>query len=107
MIKVEVIKDFTLNAYEKIRNIKRKTVDSYGKLYTGDTFECDEDMVKYLTGNNEKGEIVVKVIEIEPIKLTHGDKIEENIKPLNKENVKKATKELEKHIKAEKKASKK
>lgn len=68
MIRVEVIEQFTLKDYEKIKDsIKRKSIDVKGTLFIGDTFECDEDMVKYLTGNNEQGKTVVKVIEVEPI----------------------------------------
>lgn len=68
MIRVEVIEQFTLKDFEKIKDsIKRKSIDVKGTLFIGDTFECDEDMVKYLTGNNEQGKTVVKVIEVEPI----------------------------------------
>lgn len=66
MIKCEVIENFTLEKFEELRNIQRKSIDIKGHLYVGDTFECDEDMVKYLTGNNEKGKVVVKVVEIIP-----------------------------------------
>lgn len=69
MIKCEVIKEFTLKRFNELKNIKRKNFDTKGKLYIGDTFECDEDMVKYLIGNNDKGEVVVKVIEVEPKEL--------------------------------------
>ncbi len=67
MIRVEVIEQFTLKDYENIKDsIKRKSIDVKGTLFVGDTFECDEDMVKYLTGNNEQGKTVIKVIEVEP-----------------------------------------
>lgn len=67
MIKVEVIEQFTLKNYEKIKDsIKRKSIDTYGKLYVGDTFKCDKEMVSYLTGNNEEGKTVIKVIEVKP-----------------------------------------
>lgn len=69
MIRVEVIEQFNLKDYEKIKDtIKRKSIDIKGTLFVGDTFECDEDMVKYLTGGNELGKTVVKVIEVEPKK---------------------------------------
>ena len=68
MIKCEVIEQFTLKEFDKLKNIKRKSVDNYGKLYIGDTFECDEQMAKYLTGNNEKGKTVVKILQVEPKK---------------------------------------
>jgi len=67
MIKVEVIKKFHYEKYEDIKDtIKRKSIDTYGELYEGDTFECSEDVADYLTGNNDKNVIVVKVIEIIP-----------------------------------------
>lgn len=70
MIKVECIKDFTLKDFNKLENIKRKSIANVGHLYVGDTFECDENMVKYLTGDNKDKEIVVKVIEFKPEKVT-------------------------------------
>ena len=67
MIKCEVIRDFSYNDYEKIKDtIKRKTIDTYGKLYVGDTFECNKDTASYLMGKNEKGAVVVKILEVEP-----------------------------------------
>lgn len=85
MIRVEVIEQFTLKDYEKIKDtIKRKSIDVKGTLFIGDTFECDEDIVKYLTGNNEQGKTVVKVIEVEPkIKILSQSPIEELEKAIN------------------------
>ena len=68
MIKVEAITQFTLKDYDKINNIKRKSVDKEGMLYVGDTFECSKEMAEYLTGKNEKCKVVVKVIEFVPEK---------------------------------------
>lgn len=68
MIKCEVIKDFTLEEFDKLQNIKRRMVEQKGKLFIGDTFECNEKMYDYLTGNNEGGFIVVKIIEYKPKK---------------------------------------
>ena len=68
MIKCEVIKEFTLGKFDELKNIKRKRIDTKGKLYEGDTFECTEEMYKYLTGTNDKGITVVKVIEVVPEK---------------------------------------
>lgn len=84
MIRVEVVEKFNFKDFEKIKNsIKRKSIDVKGTLFKGDTFECDEDMVKYLTGSNEQGKNVVKVIEVEPKKEELGfisiEKIEETI----------------------------
>ena len=69
MIRVEAILDFELKDFEKIKNIQRiGGRNKEGWLYTGDTFECDEDMVKYLTGNNKYGITTIKVIEFKPKK---------------------------------------
>lgn len=65
MIKVEVIKEFTLNDFDKIMGLKRSSSkNKEGSLFVGDTFCCSKDMVDYLTGNNAKGIAVVKVIEV-------------------------------------------
>lgn len=66
MIKCEVIKNFSLKEFDKLKNIQRKNLDTKGKLYVGDTFDCDKKMADYLTGNNLKGDVVVKVIEVIP-----------------------------------------
>lgn len=69
MIKVEVIKDFTLNDFDRIMELKRSSSkNKEGSLFAGDTFECTEEMYKYLTGTNDKGITVVKIIEVIPKK---------------------------------------
>ena len=68
MIKVEAITQFTLARFNEIRNIQRKSIKQDGMLFVGDTFECDKEMADYLTGKNDKGNIVVKVIEVIPNK---------------------------------------
>ena len=69
MVKVEVIEKFSLKAFGEIKNLTRGTKsDKYGELYVTDTFECDEKMAKYLTGDNALKKVVVKVIEVEPKK---------------------------------------
>lgn len=68
MIKVEVIQDFTLQEFDKLKNIIRKEKEQEGKLFIGDIFECDEKMADYLTGNNSINKSVVKVIEVIPEK---------------------------------------
>ena len=90
MIKVECIKDFTLKDFNKLENIKRKSIANVGHLYVGDTFECDENMVKYLTGDNKDKEIVVKVIEVEPELNEFGNPVgTRQIKPKKKKTSKK------------------
>lgn len=68
MIKVKVIEDFTLQEFDKLKNIIRKGKGQEGKLFIGDIFECDEKMADYLTGNNSINRAVVKVIEVIPEK---------------------------------------
>lgn len=68
MIKVEVTEGFTLRDYDKLKNIDRKNIDRKGELFVGDTFECDEEMVKYLSGGNKYQKPYVKVIEVLPTK---------------------------------------
>lgn len=67
MIKCKTIKEFTLKKFKELKNIERAN-DVYveGKLYVGDTFECNKDMVDYLLGDNPKNETVIEVIEVIP-----------------------------------------
>ena len=85
MIKVRVIKDFSLKEFAKIKNIERFNYDKVGELYKNDIFECDEKMARYLTGENSKKEIVVEIIEIKIEK----PKKEESKKTTNKKVAKK------------------
>lgn len=85
MIKCEVVEKFDLKDFDKLSNIKRKSIDVKGSLFVGDIFECDEDMAHYLTGNNALNKIVVKVIEIEPKK----ENKEEHKTPKKKKSSKK------------------
>ena len=127
MIKCEVVKEFTLSRFDELKNINRKRIDTKGKLYVGDTFECNKEMVDYLMGNNKDKQVVVKVIEVEPeftkdpiakeikieevkqiqeTKLKMRSKIEdeENIIPLaDKETLDKIGKDILKHVKPKKK----
>lgn len=66
MIKVEVIEDFTLGKFNELKNIQRKGVNTQGRLYKGDIFECDEVMASYLSGDNSMHKPFIKVIEILP-----------------------------------------
>ena len=67
MIKVEVIEEFTYRDFYKIKSsLVRKKREKEGLLFVGDTFECDEEILKYLTGDNALNKTVVKVIEYKP-----------------------------------------
>lgn len=83
MIKVEVIENFTLEDYNKLKNVKKVISRKENEFGARDTFECDEKMVDYLTGNNALNKVVVKVIEVKPEKEELGfipiEKIEETI----------------------------
>jgi hypothetical protein len=70
MIKVEVIDNFTLEDYNKLKNVKKVISRKENEFGTRDTFECDGKMVDYLTGNNALNKVVVKVIEVVPEKVT-------------------------------------
>lgn len=84
MIKCEVIKEFTLERFNELKNIQRRSFDTKGKLYVGDTFECDKEMADYLMGDNKDKQVVVKVIEVEPeIKILSQSPVEELEKVLN------------------------
>lgn len=89
MIKCEVIKEFTLEKFDELKNIERKRIDTKGKLYEGDTFECTEEMYKYLTGTNDKGITVVKVIEVKPEIIIDEEKIVKKVFEEQKPNKKK------------------
>lgn len=107
MIKVEVIENFTLEDYSKLKNVKKVISRKENEFGARDTFECDEKMVDYLTGNNALNKVVVKVIEVVPEKdITETiidvrneevkeilndkiDKIEKMIKPKKKKTSKK------------------
>lgn len=99
MIKCEVIENFRLGDFKKLKNVVRKGKSLEGYLYKGDTFECDEEMAKYLTGHNKLNKSFVKIIELIPnneelivegqIKYT-----EEEVKP--KATIKRGTKSKKK-----------
>ena len=79
MIKVEVIEKFTLADYMKLKNVKKVTTRNENEFGVGDTFECGEEMVDYLTGNNAFKKKVVNIIEINPKEIQA-----EEIKPKKK-----------------------
>jgi len=88
MVRVKVIKDFSFGAFDSIEStlVRANAKENVrGKLYANDTFECEEDTARYLTGNNPIKEVVVEIVE--------------NIKPkeeVNKETPKEEKKELPK-----------
>ena len=102
MIKCEVIKEFTLEKFDELKNIQRRRIETKGKLYVGDIFECNKKMADYLMGKNKDGVTVVKVIEVEP-----EIKIEQNKIELNANNITVTDKDNKKINIKNKKSSKK
>lgn len=91
MVKVEVIEGFTLRRFNELQNIVRKNPDKdkAGELFIGDTFDCDLEMYKYLTGENaEKRAFVNKIpVEVTPKKKTTRAKKTAKTEETNEENV--------------------
>ena len=66
MISCEVIENFTLENFGKLKNVKKVLNRKENEFGLKDTFECNKEMVDYLTGNNPFNKVVVKVIEVIP-----------------------------------------
>lgn len=92
MVKAKATEKFDLKDFASLKNIKRANPvkNKDGSLYENDTFECDEKMADYLTGNNPLNKKVVEIIEVkkeEPKAEKIEEAIVEEIKP--KETLKK------------------
>ena len=99
-MKCRVIEKFTLKDFDKIKITKRKMLDTYGRLYVDDEFECNEEMAKYLTGGNDEGKVVVKIVEVkqEPKLKSKAVNIEENVIPLDKNHLEELGKKIEQYV---------
>lgn len=82
MIKCEVVKPFTLGEIDKIKIISKKSDSNSNLLSVGDIFECNAEMVDYLTKTNARRDCFVKVIEVRPDEVEH--KIKEVKKTIKK-----------------------
>lgn len=91
MIKVEVLENFSLQAFDELKNLVRNnpSKNQKGKLYEKDTFECSEKMCEYLSGNNALNKKVVQIIEIEQPKKEVVVNNEEKTKTSKKKTSKK------------------
>ena len=70
MIKVRVLETFTLSKYDEIKDsLISKSIKKDGWLYKDDIFECNQDMLDYLTGKNKFDRAFVEVIEVSIEKL--------------------------------------
>lgn len=90
MVKVKALQEFTYGKFDKITNLVRNDVNKnqHGRLYEKDTFECTEDMAKYLTGGC--GYTLVKIIEVIPDKIVEEPKVETTSEEVKEEKPKKA-----------------
>ena len=88
MVKVIALREFTYGNFNKITNLVRndKEKNENGKLYGKDTFECTEEMAKYLTGGC--GYVLVKVLELIPEEIPIVKTVEENKKVIENEEPK-------------------
>ena len=85
MIKCEVIENFTLQDYAKLKNVKKVVSRKDNEFGVNDTFECDKEMADYLLGNNVFKKVVVKIIEVEPKKeITKAPTVKEKSKKTKK-----------------------
>lgn len=66
MIKVQALQNFNFSSMDKITNLKRSKVEKENFIFKDDIFECDKKMYEYLTGKNDGGFNVVKLIEYKP-----------------------------------------
>ena len=98
MIKCEAIENFTLEKFGQLKNVKKVMNRKNNEFGVRDTFECDKEMADYLLGNNVLKKTVVRVVEVEPEKVTVEKVIEstkddkefvEPIKPKKKKTSKK------------------
>lgn len=88
MVKCEVIKRFSLEKFDELKNLVRATGrNEEGHLYVGDTFECDEQMAKYLSGENKYNDVFIKVLEVVP-EIKNVDEVIEKIQESAKEEIK-------------------
>ena len=90
MVKVKVIEKFTLQNFKELQNVSKVAQRKENEFNIGDTFECDEKMVDYLTGNNPLKKQVVEIIEVKP-KEEKEEFEEEAVERIEEETKPKAT----------------
>lgn len=103
MVRVEATETFTLKDHAKVEIVTKKG-SKPEEFKAGDTFICDDDMAKYLTGANPLKRSVVKVLEVipakEPEKKEPEVKEPETKEPEKPKNIKKTnSKKIDKKIK--------
>ena len=93
--KVTAIENFTYTDFRDVVFLEKENYN-YNWIYKGDVFLCDKDRYEYLTGNNAKRMVVVKL---------DGILVEEEKQDAKKEEV--ASKEKPTRKRASKKENKK
>ena len=93
--KVTAIENFTYTDFRDVVFLEKENY-IYNWIYKGDVFLCDKDRYEYLTGNNAKKMVVVKL---------DGILVEEEKQDAGKEEI--ASKEKTTRKRANKKTSKK
>jgi hypothetical protein len=58
--KVKAIENFTYTDFRDVVFLEKENYN-YNWIYKGDVFLCDKDRYEYLTGNNAKKMVVVKL----------------------------------------------
>lgn len=90
MIRVEAIMDFNYADYDNIKNLQSFNAVKEGMIYKGDKFECTKEQADYLMGGNQKGVVVVKILEIIP-EVVEEQKAEKEVKVEKPKTTKKKT----------------
>lgn len=88
MVRLRVQDKFTLKDYAKVYAIKKQSKQE-DEFIEGDIIECDNNMAKYLDGDNPLNKSFVKIIEVIP------DEVETKEEPVKKV-AKKRNKKLDK-----------
>ena len=102
MVRCEVInQNVTIKEFNRLKNIKRiksnEEIEQFNYFEVGDTFETDEEMAKYLSGQTLNQPLVcVKVLEVIPepivekkiIKEEKPTEIKKVAKPITKKSKK-------------------
>ena len=92
MIRVKVIDNFSLERWNELKNITRKTGSTDNHFKKGDEFECTKEMADYLLGNNDYNRAYIELIEVVPEKEIEDGTLEHpyrTIMPQPKEETKK------------------
>lgn len=65
MVKAEVTETFTFRDFDKVQIVQKKSTKK-NEFQKGDIFICDNDIAKYLSGENALNKNVIKILEVTP-----------------------------------------